>query len=145
MVERVGRILGIDWGEKRIGIAASDELHLTASGRSVIPAEGALDQIGKLAAAERAERVVVGLPVHDDGRPSKSAPKIAAFVEALRAKLAVPVETWDESNASWEANEILKARGKSWKESKKEIDRVAAAVMLQSWLDAHPGDRGAGR
>ena len=143
MLDGVGRILGVDWGEKRIGIAASDELHLTASGRSVIPAEGALDHIAKLAADERAERVVVGMPVHDDGRPSKSAPKITAFVEALRAKLgAVPVETWDESNASWEANEILKARGKSWKESKKEIDRVAAAVMLQSWLDAHSEEHG---
>ena len=141
MLGGVGRILGVDWGEKRMGIAASDELHLTASGRSVIPADGALDEIAKLAADEHAERVVVGMPVHDDGRPSKSAPKIGAFVEALRAKLAVPVETWDESNASWEANEILKARGKSWKESKKEIDRVAAAVMLQSWLDAHGKER----
>ena len=128
------RTLGIDWGEKRIGVAVSDPMGLTARGVGVVKT---LDEVVALAAEHEAGSIVVGMPVHDDGTPSKSAPKVAAFVESLRARVAVPVETWDESNTSWEANRILKERGVSWKDAKKEVDRVAAAVMLQSWLDAH--------
>lgn len=128
------RTLGIDWGEKRIGVAVSDPMGLTSRGLCVAKD---LDEVVRLAAEQEAGRIVVGMPLHDDGTPSKSAPKVAAFVEALRARVAVPVETWDESNTSWEANRILKERGVSWKDAKKEVDRVAAAVMLQSWLDAH--------
>lgn len=128
------RTLGLDWGEKRIGVAVSDPMGLVARGLAVAKD---LDEVVRLAAEQDVGRLVVGMPVHDDGTPSKSAPKVTAFVEALRARVQVPVETWDESNTSWEANRILKERGVSWKDAKKEVDRVAAAVMLQSWLDAH--------
>ena len=134
----MGRTMGIDWGERRIGVAVSDPMGWTSQGIAVIPG-GDLEEIARLAAAQEVTRVVVGLPVHDDGSPSKSAPKILAFVDVLKERLApVPVETWDESNTSYEANRILKERGMGWKESKAHVDRVAAAVMLQSWLDEHP-------
>lgn len=128
------RTLGLDWGEKRIGVAVSDPLGLTSRGVGVAKS---VDEVVGLVAELEASHIVVGMPIHDDGSPSKSAPKVAAFVEALRARVNVPVETWDESNTSWEANRILKERGVSWKDAKKEVDRVAAAVMLQSFLDAH--------
>jgi putative Holliday junction resolvase len=134
----VARTLGLDWGEKRIGVAIGDAMGWTARGVSVIPASRAVPEIAAMAAKEEVGRIVVGMPVHDDGRPSKSAPKVLAFVETLKAAMPeIPVETWDESNTSWEANRILQERGVSWKDAKAEVDRVAAAVMLQSWLDAH--------
>lgn len=140
----MGRVLGIDWGEKRIGVAASDVMGWTARALALVARRGGaeLDEIAALVEAEEIERIVVGMPVHDDGTPSKSAPKIEAFVEALRARLpGLPVETWDESNTSWEANRILQERGVSWKDSKKQVDQVAAEVMLQAWLEAHPRPR----
>src|SRR5438270_8586938 len=121
------RTLGLDWGEKRIGVAVSDGMGWTARGVGVLATSKALPEIEALVKSEEVGRIVVGMPVHDDGRPSKSAPKINAFVEALKSRLpSIPVESWDESNSSWEANRILKERGKSWKESKAEVDRVAA-------------------
>jgi|SRR5579859_3685255 len=138
----MGAVLGVDWGEKRIGVAVTDPLRITVRGLTVIPADGKeLSELARLASEHQVDRLVVGMPVHDDGRPSKSAAKIEAFVERLKATVALPVDTWDESNASWEANRILKERGRSWRDSKKEIDRVAAAVMLQSWLDGQAEKR----
>ena len=135
--------MGLDWGERRIGVAVSDELGLTSQGVGVVHRRKEADDLAALATLLRewdVTRIVVGVPIRDDGTEGPTTPKAKAFAELLRERLApVPVETWDESNTSIEANRILKERGVSWKESKKHVDRIAAAVMLQSWLDAHAG------
>lgn len=143
------RTLGLDWGEKRIGVAASDPLGLTAGTLGVVYVrkndERHFAEIAALVRDQDAERVVVGIPWSDDGSPNESTRKAATFADALRARLGIPVETWDESYTSDEANRILKARGVSWKASKSKVDAIAAAVMLQGWLDAHPRAPGGGR
>ena len=137
------RTMGLDWGERRIGVAVSDELGLTSQGIATLVVrkdEAHLTELDALVREWKVERVLVGVPIRDDGTPGPTTPKAIAFADLLRARLApVPVDTWDESNTSVEANRILKERGLDWKESKKHVDRVAAAVMLQSWLDSRPG------
>ena len=134
------RTLGLDWGERRIGVAVSDEMGFTSQGVGVVKRTGKdLEEVAGLVRLYDVERIVVGMPVHDDGTPSKSAPKIQEWVERLRPRVApIPIELYDESNTSVEANRILKERGMTWQESKKHIDRVAAAVLLQAWLDERP-------
>ena len=133
------RTMGIDWGERRIGVAVSDELGLTSQGVAVVHRTkdgGDLAELGRLLTEWNVNRIVVGVPIRDDGTAGPTTPKAIAFAELLRTKLApVPVETYDESNTTIEANRILKERGVSWKDAKRDIDRIAAAVMLQAWLD----------
>lgn len=135
--------MGLDWGERRIGVAVSDELGLTSQGVGVVlrRKDGReLDELDALLREWKVDRVIVGVPIRDDGTPGPTTPKAVAFADLLRARWTpLPVETWDESNTSVEANRILKERGIDWKESKKHVDRVAAAVLLQSWLDSRPG------
>jgi putative Holliday junction resolvase len=131
--------MGIDWGERRIGVAVSDELGLTCQGVAVVHRHKDGKDLAELAALVKewnVDRVIVGVPIRDDGTAGPTTPKAIAFAELLRGRFApIPVETWDESNTSIEANRILKARGVNWKDAKKDVDRIAAAVMLQSWLD----------
>ena len=138
----MARTMGLDWGERRIGVAVSDELGLTSQGVGVVNVRkdgGELAELDALLREWSVNHVIVGVPVRDDGTAGPTTPKAIAFAEQLRARFApVPVETWDESNTSVEANRILKERGYTWQESKKHVDRVAAAVMLQSWLDSRP-------
>lgn len=137
----VRRTLGLDWGEKRIGVAASDPLGLTAGtvGAVYVRKDGShFEEIAGLVRTQDAERVVVGVPWSDDGSANASTRKALAFADALKEKLAVPVETCDESYTTDEANRILKERGVSWKASKSQVDAIAAAVMLQGWLESRP-------
>lgn len=131
--------MGIDWGERRIGVAVGDELGLTSQGIAVVhrTKDGRdLAELASLVKEWNVDRIIVGVPIRDDGSAGPTTPKAIAFAALLREKLApVPVETFDESNTTIEANRILKERGVSWKDAKKDIDRIAAAVMLQSWLD----------
>ncbi len=142
----VSRALGIDWGEKRIGVAVTDPMGWTARGLTTLSRRkdaAELEEIARLVEELGVDRLVVGLPVRDDGSPSASTPKVLAYIERLRARFpGLPLETCDESNTSVEANRILRERGYTWQESKKEIDRVAASVMLQAWLDERGGGRG---
>lgn len=146
------RTMGLDWGERRIGVAVSDELGLTSQGVGVVYRRNDgrdVEELGGLVKEWDVARIVVGVPIRDDGTEGPTTPRAKAFADLLRERLApVPVETWDESNTSVEANRILKERGLSWQESRKQVDRVAAAVMLQSWLDSRPprplGPAGAG-
>lgn len=133
--------MGIDWGERRIGVAVSDELGLTCQGIAVVlrKKDGKdLAELSALVTEWNVNRILVGVPIRDDGTAGPTTPKAIAFAELLRGRFApIPVDTWDESNTSIEANRILKERGIGWKEAKEHVDRIAAAVMLQSWLDEH--------
>ena len=135
------RVLGLDVGDKTIGLAVSDELGLAAHPRLTLARRGARQDVEALAlqvAAEGAERVVVGLPLTLEGTVGPRAKKVLAFVEALRARLgaAVPVETWDERFSTLAAERVLIEADLSRARRKQVIDKQAAAYILQGWLDS---------
>ena len=134
------RVLGIDLGTRRIGVAVSDGTGLLAAPLSVIERSGdpARDRaaIVHLAGEEEVERVVVGLPTSLSGEEGPAAKAARDELVALSDELDVPVEGWDERFTTVIAHLAMGAGGKRSKERRKTIDAAAAAVMLQSWLDA---------
>lgn len=149
------RIVGLDLGERRIGVAVSD-----ASGTLARPLKAiqrgtsdpeAVDRIhaivAELAAEDGVDSVVVGLPTRLDGSSSPQTLRAAAMVALLSARLTVPVVTQDERLSSREAEERLSVREKDWRKRKAKLDAAAAAVILQDYLDARAstGQRAEGR
>jgi len=133
------RVLGLDVGSKTIGVAASDELGLFAHPRTTLPRVGLRGDVTAVAdwvEREGAERVVVGLPLTLEGEIGPRAKRVLVSVEALRARLAVPVETWDERFSTVAVERTLIEADLSRKKRKEVIDRGAAAFILQGWLDA---------
>jgi putative holliday junction resolvase len=133
------RALGLDVGSKTIGIAVSDELGMLAHPRRTLARKGTradVEAIAAVLAAEGAEVVVVGLPLTLEGDLGHRARRVMILVEALRARLAVPVETWDERFSTAGAERALLEGGASRARRKEHIDDEAAAYFLQGWLDA---------
>lgn len=131
-----GRILGIDIGERRIGVAVSDEMGTIASPVGMIRREG--DVVRELKAlVERygAVRLVAGLPVGLSGREGPQAAVVREFAEALAGEVDVPLEYWDERLSTAVAERTLIAGGTRRNKRKEKIDAVAAAVILQGYLD----------
>jgi putative holliday junction resolvase len=133
-------LIGIDYGSRRIGIAVSDS-GVLASPHSVVANEGdVVSRIADLAAQLDAEMVVVGLARR--ARSTDGEQKFHTFAEALRQKTCKPVVLWDETLSTVEAAERLRASGRRRSRGRDDdIDMYAAAVILQSWLDAQPGRR----
>ncbi len=134
----VARVLGIDLGSRRMGVAVTDALGLTAQPHATVPRRGGARDIEAVAAMVRglgAERVVVGLPLDPEGRAGRAARGARAFAERLRAALGVAVDLVDESFSTVEAEEVLLAADLSRSRRRQVVDRVAAAVILQRWLD----------
>jgi putative holliday junction resolvase len=134
------RVVGIDLGTRRIGIATSDATGTLASPYSVLPRSGerAADHraIAAVVAETEAERVVVGLPLSLSGDVGPAAQAALAEVDELAAALPVPVETYDERLTTVTADRALSAAGTKGRDRRKVVDSAAAAVMLQAWLDA---------
>lgn len=127
------RILGIDYGEKRIGVAVSDPLGIIAQGIAVI---GNVEELGKIIGQyEKIDEIVVGLPKRMSGEIGIQAQKVLEFVEQLKALYPIPVTTWDERLTTAAAERTLISAGLSREKRKKVIDRSAAAYILQSYLD----------
>jgi len=132
-----GRFLGLDVGGKRIGVAVSDEMGLIASPVAMVP-------MGPRAGAEiRAHatrlgvvRLVVGLPVGMSGREGPQAAEVRSFVEEIRPTVDLPVEYWDERLTTSIAEKSLIAGGSRRDKRKQQVDAVAAAVILQGYLDS---------
>jgi putative Holliday junction resolvase len=135
-------VLAIDLGSKRIGIAVSDPTGTIASPYDVVLRSGdvAVDhrRIGELIAETGAERVVVGLPLSLDGSVGPAARGVLDEVELLAATTTVPVETYDERLTTVTADRTLIDRGLRAPARRSVIDKVAAAVLLQAWLDGRP-------
>lgn len=136
------RILAIDHGTRRIGIAISDELKMIAQPLEYIPAEpfaGFLARLQELLREKEVELILVGLPRNMDGTLGPAAQKVQDFVAELRATVPVPIKTWDERLTSAQANRIL-IQGKVRRDKRKEkVDKMAAAILLQSYLDGLAG------
>ena len=134
----MGRILALDVGSKRIGIAVSDEMELTAHGVGVIKREkGNLDivKLEETVGKYSATLVVVGMPLNMDGTFGKSAETISGFVNCLKSELKVPVEVWDERLTTVSSEKVLIEAGISRQKRKKTLDMVAATILLQCFLD----------
>lgn len=134
-----GRLMALDLGEKRIGVALSDETRLIARSHAVIERTSrAADfaQIGRIVARESVTEIVVGLPVELDGNEGPLAQWVRDYARALGQHLEREIHFWDESFTSKQASESMRARGIKAREQKEWIDAVAAAFILQDYLDA---------
>jgi putative Holliday junction resolvase len=132
------RALGLDVGSKTIGVAVSDELGLCAHGLTTLQRRGMKRDVAAVLEIvhERAvDTLVVGLPYDLQGKVGPRAERVLAFVAELRAAAAPPIETWDERFSTVEAERVLLEADLSRRRRKAVIDRAAAAVILQGWLD----------
>jgi putative Holliday junction resolvase len=133
------RILAIDLGEKRVGLALSDELELTAAPLEVVDFKNTqtlLDHICALIKRKVLRAVVIGLPLNMDGSRGEKAQEAEAFAELLKEAANLPVILWDERLTSRQAQRVLLEGGVSRTQRKRTTDKVAAAVLLQSYLDS---------
>ena len=134
------RILGLDHGERRIGVAISDELGVTAQPLLTFHRTQRRNDMRSLARILRRHgctAIVVGLPLHMSGDASPRSQAATEFANALREDLKVPVVLWDERLSTAEAHRHLDASGRPGHRRKEIIDQVAAVLILQSYLDAH--------
>ncbi len=135
-------MIAIDLGARRIGVAVTDGLGITAQPHTTIARRGGerdLEAIAAVVRAQDAGRVVLGLPLGPDGERGRAAKSAEAFAVRLRAALNVPVELIDESFSTVEAEEVLLAANLSRARRREVVDKVAAAVILRRWLDANRG------
>jgi putative Holliday junction resolvase len=133
------KILGLDVGEKRIGIAISDELGWTAQGLKVLNRTGMEDDLGELkelVATAGVSEVVVGLPKNMDGSLGEGAQRVLSFVEKMEEFLSIPVILWDERWSTAEATRLLIKADLSREKRRKVLDKVAAVLILQGYLDS---------
>ena len=131
------RVVAVDLGTARIGVAASDPSGTLASPYEVVPrGDGAHARLRAIVEEVGAELVVVGLPLSLDGRKGPAARAVEAEVAELRSALPVPVELADERFTTVTAHQQLAAAGKRSRARRRTVDQAAAAVLLQAWLDA---------
>ena len=132
------RVLAIDFGMKRMGLAVSDALGLTAQGLPTLERtrrQDDLSHIQQLVEEYSIERVLLGNPLSQSGKETTMSRHVAAFAEELRQRLSCPVELWDERLTSAEAHRLLRSSGVSMEKRRRAVDRVAATLLLQSYLD----------
>jgi len=132
------RVLGLDYGTKRVGLALSDETGTIAQPLCFLPAEPAaklLERLKEIVAERTVEEIVVGLPRNMNGTYGPAAEKTREFVAALQQAVTVPVKTWDERLTSVQANRFLIESGMRREKRKERVDQAAAAILLQSYLD----------
>lgn len=131
------RILGIDLGKARIGVAVSDELGMLAHPVETIPATGdSAKRIAEIARDKDVERIVIGLPRHMNGAMGAGATDAMAFAKTLQSQLQCEVVTWDERLTTVAATRAIRESGRKSRESRGVVDQVAAQMILQSYLDA---------
>ncbi len=136
--------MGLDVGTKTIGVAISDELRLTAQGVTTVRRSGTradLGELKRLAAEHSVSRIVVGLPLNMDGSEGPMAEAVRKLGGSLEGASGIPVEYWDERLSTVSAERVLIEGNVSREKRRRVIDRVAASIILQSWLDAQAPPR----
>jgi len=129
----------VDFGERRVGLALSDPLGLTAQGMETLEPEDEgelLRKIEEMVAQKGITKVVVGLPLNMDGSRGPTAKRVLKFTGRLRERLKKPVVTWDERLSTISAQRALNDMGRRIKGRKGEVDRLAATIILQSYLES---------
>ena len=134
------RILGIDYGSKRVGLAISDETGTIAQGLDYL--DGGSDKsvsqaVVNLATARGVGKIVVGVPLRMNGQPSEQTERTLRFIEALQKATTLPIDRWDERLTSKQAERVLIEGDVRRKDRREKIDKLAAQLLLQSYLDAH--------
>ncbi len=137
------RVMGVDVGARRVGLAISDATGMLARPLITLQVTDDADAIARVAQAiadaasdeDGLAAVVVGMPAHLDGTPSPQTAHVTAFVAALRARTAVTIVTEDERLTSREAESRLAVHERGWRKRKEKIDATAAAIILQDYLD----------
>jgi len=132
------RILGIDYGLKRVGVAVSDASGRLANPLGCIQARSVkhvVAELTKYVLKYEPGEIVVGEPLQLDGSPGALAVKAAEFAGLIGREFAARVVMWDERYTSFEADELLRERGMKWRKRREKMDKAAAAVILQSYLD----------
>jgi putative Holliday junction resolvase len=133
----MARIMGIDYGTKRTGIAVTDPLQLIASGLETVATDEVFDFLKEYLEKEEVELIVVGEPLHADGNPAQIAHLVVGFVRKLRKQFPfIEVVTWDERFTSEEAKQIIResGAGKKKRRDKSLVDRISAALILEDYL-----------
>jgi len=136
------RVLALDHGTKRIGVAVSDELRVIATPLEFIPAEpfaGFLARLKELVQEKEVELILVGLPRNMDGSYGPAALKVQEFVTVLKETISQPIKMWDERLTSAQANRFLIAANVRRSQRRQKVDQTAAAILLQSYLDSLGG------
>ena len=134
-----GRVLAVDPGLKRIGLAISDPTQTIATPLRVINHVSRLvdaAQIAQIAADQQTVRIIIGCPLDSEGLPGPAARSAARVAEAIRAQTSLPVELWDESGSTRSAQAAAVEMGLPRRKRAGHLDEVAAAVILQSYLDS---------
>lgn len=132
------RVLGLDYGEKRIGAAVCDELGLTAQGLPTLirkTKKHDLDILQNWIRQYSVERIVIGYPLRLDGSEGIQCEKVNRFVTALTETFSLPVIKWPETMSTKDAEEILIQSGVRWQKRKEKVDKLAACLILQNYLD----------
>jgi len=133
------RVLALDHGTKRIGIALSDELKMIATPLEFVLAEPFTDFVKRLKEIIRekeVELILIGMPRNMDGSYGPAALKVQEFIAVLKDLVAIPIKTWDERLTSAQAQRFLIQGGVRRQERKEKVDKMAASILLQSYLDS---------
>jgi putative pre-16S rRNA nuclease len=133
------RVMALDVGDKTIGVAISDALLLTAQPRPTLRRKNLkldVEVLGVMAKENEVHEIVVGHPLHMDGKQSAQSGKVARFAEELRKAVNVPIVFWDERLTSFEAEQHLEQMGLNWRQRREQVDKIAAMIILQSYLDS---------
>jgi putative holliday junction resolvase len=133
------RVLGLDVGSRRIGVAVSDPLGITAQGLETLQRRNKRHDFGHLERVikqYKIKEIVVGLPLRMSGAEGIQAEKMQAFAEELRKRFRLPVHLWDERLTSAEANRLLRETDLSIEKRGQAVDRMAAILILQGWMES---------
>lgn len=136
-----GRVLALDVGSKRIGVAITDPLGITAQGLETIQRQNKrkdMETLGRLLKEYEVREIVVGLPLRLSGAEGTQSEKMRRFAGDLESHFGVTVHLWDERWTSTEANRLLRETELSIEKRGRAVDRMAATLILQSWMEAHP-------
>lgn len=134
----VGRIVGLDFGLKRTGIAVSDELQIIAGALDTLPTDKVLDFLKKYCLDHHVQTIVVGMPLSLKGQATHSTSSVLQFVETLKATFPqIPIHTYDERFTSKIASDAMIAAGmsKKYRQNKSNLDKASAAIILQDYLN----------
>jgi putative Holliday junction resolvase len=134
----VGRVLSVDYGVRRTGLAVTDPLKIIAGGLTTVETPQLMKYLKEYTAKETVERFVVGLPKQTNGRDSDNLPRVLAFVEQLKKNFPdVPVDMWDERYTSVLAHQTMlqSGIGKKARQNKALVDEISATIILQGWME----------
>ena len=137
--KRLSRVLGLDFGERRIGLALSDPLGIIAKPLTIIDRKKTADHISRISeivSERKITSIVVGLPLTLRGKYSKQTEIVLAFIDQLKSNLQIPIMTVDERLSSVAAEKALQAQAVKTGHNKGRVDETAAAIFLQEYLDS---------